>query len=198
MYWYRQRKPNLGLPPGWVAAKDFSLVAYERELTDKELLEYDLEIWEGEELTEIKKVVIPKFVAEFLGSHWEDGEPAKEDKADLIRHQEQYIRSFGTSELKNWIVKADNFILFVEAVMNGYEVEKEKLYYVKLPISVWNNHLEELETIPSYLQFDNTSDEFNIFGTSDSCFRNFKAKLTEETIKSIDERYWAFAVEVEG
>lgn len=156
------------------------------------------EIWEGEELTEIKKVVIPKFVAEFLGSHWEDGEPAKEDKADLIRHQEQYIRSFGTSELKNWIVKADNFILFVEAVMNGYEVEKEKLYYVKLPISVWNNHLEELETTPSYLQFDNTSDEFNIFGTSNSYFRNFKAKLTEETIKSIDERYWAFAVEVEG
>lgn len=155
------------------------------------------EIWEGEELTEIKKVVIPKFVAEFLGSHWEDAEPTKEDKADLIRNQEQYIRSFGTSELKNWIVKADNFILFVEAVMNGYEVEKEKLYYVKLPISVWNNHLEELETTPSYLQFDNTSDEFNIFGTSNSYFRNFKAKLTEETIKSIDERYWAFAVEAE-
>ena len=47
-YWYRQRKPNLGLPPVWVASKDFSLVSYERELTDKELLEYDLEIWEGE------------------------------------------------------------------------------------------------------------------------------------------------------
>lgn len=45
-YWYRQRKPHLGLPPGWVAAKDFRLVAYERELTDKELLKYDLEIWE--------------------------------------------------------------------------------------------------------------------------------------------------------
>lgn len=149
-------------------------------------------------MTEIKKVVIPRFVAEFLGSHWEDGEPAKEDKADLIRHQEQYIRSFGTSELKNWIVKADNFILFVEAVMNGYEVEKEKLYYVKLPITVWNNHLEELETTPSYLHFDNTSDEFRIFTSAKSYTTNFKAKLTEERIKSIDERYWAFAVEVEG
>ncbi|MGA4724188.1 DUF3850 domain-containing protein [Carnobacterium maltaromaticum] len=156
------------------------------------------EIWEDEELTEIKKVVIPKFVAEFLGSHWEDGEPAKEDKADLIRHQEQYIRSFGTSELKNWIVKADNFILFVEAVMNGYEVEKEKLYYVKLPITVWNNHLEELETTPSYLHFDNTSDEFRIFTSAKIYTTNFKAKLTEERIKSIDERYWAFAVEAEG
>lgn len=28
-------------------------------------------------MTEIKKVVIPRFVAEFLGSHWEDGEPAE-------------------------------------------------------------------------------------------------------------------------
>ncbi|MFS7413379.1 hypothetical protein AB6889_12305 [Carnobacterium maltaromaticum] len=48
-YWYRQRKPYSAIPAGWVAAKDFSLVAYERELTDKELLEYDLEIWEGEQ-----------------------------------------------------------------------------------------------------------------------------------------------------
>lgn len=135
------------------------------------------EIWESEELTEIKKVVIPKFVAEFLGSHWDDGEPAKEDKADLIRHQEQYIRSFGTSELKNWIVKADNFILFVEAVMNGYEVEKEKLYYVSLP----------------YLGFMTNSFDFPITKVKED-----GAKSTEQEIKSIDERYWAFAVEVEG
>ena len=48
-YWYRQRKPYSAIPAGWVAAKDFRLVAYERELTDKELLEYDLEIWEGKQ-----------------------------------------------------------------------------------------------------------------------------------------------------
>lgn len=133
-------------------------------------------IWEDKELTENKKVVIPKFVAEFLGSHWEDGEPAKEDKADLIRNQEQYIRSFGTSELKNWIVKADNFILFVEAVMNGYEVKKEKLYYVSLP----------------YLGFMTNSFDFPLTKAKED-----GAKSTEQQIKSIDERYWAFAVEVE-
>ncbi|MGA4725649.1 DUF1642 domain-containing protein [Carnobacterium maltaromaticum] len=131
-----------------------------------------------------KKVVIPKFVAEFLGSHWEDGEPAKEDKADLIRHQEQYIRSFGTSELKNWIVKADNFILFVEAVMNGYEVEKEKLYYVELPelgYLIKRSHTDYI--------FVNNEKLDN---------KRLTSKLTEQEIKSIDERYWAFAVEVEG
>lgn len=131
-----------------------------------------------------KKVVIPKFVAEFLGSHWENGEPAKEDKADLIRHQEQYIRSFGTSELKNWIVKADNFILFVEAVMNGYEVEKEKLYYVELPelgYLIKRSHADYI--------FVNNEKLDN---------KRLTSKLTEQEIKSIDERYWAFAVEVEG
>ena len=149
------------------------------------------EIWEGEELTEIKKVVIPKFVAEFLGSHWEDGEPAKEDKADLIRHQEQYIRSFGTSELKNWIVKADNFILFVEAVMNGYEVEKEKLYYVELP--------EKKETLNARVLKKHPNREIG-FGLVDKLDLETatQIRLTEQEIKSIDERYWAFAVEVEG
>lgn len=149
------------------------------------------EIWEGEELTEITKVVIPKFVAEFLGSHWEDGEPAKEDKADLIRHQEQYIRSFGTSELKNWIVKADNFILFVEAVMNGYEVEKEKLYYVELP--------EKKETLNARVLKKHPNREIG-FGLVDKLDLKTatQIRLTEQEIKSIDERYWAFAVEVEG
>ena len=149
------------------------------------------EIWEGEELTEIKKVVIPKFVAEFLGSHWEDGEPAKEDKADLIRHQEQYIRSFGSSEVKNWIVKADNFILFVEAVMNGYEVEKEKLYYVELP--------EKKETLNARVLKKHPNREIG-FGLVDKLDLETatQIRLTEQEIKSIDERYWAFAVEVEG
>ncbi|MFS7490241.1 DUF1642 domain-containing protein [Carnobacterium maltaromaticum] len=154
-------------------------------------LEYLKEIMEGEELTEIKKVVIPKFVAEFLGSHWEDGEPEKEDKADLIRHQEQYIRSFGTSELKNWIVKADNFILFVEAVMNGYEVEKEKLYYVELP--------EKKETLNARVLKKHPNREIG-FGLVDKLDLETatQIRLTEQEIKSIDERYWAFAVEVEG
>ena len=139
----------------------------------------------------LKKVVIPKFVAEFLGSHWEDGEPAKEDKADLIRHQEQYIRSFGSSEVKNWIVKADNFILFVEAVMNGYEVEKEKLYYVELP--------EKKETLNARVLKKHPNREIG-FGLVDKLDLETatQIRLTEQEIKSIDERYWAFAVEVEG
>ncbi|MBC9787195.1 DUF1642 domain-containing protein [Carnobacterium maltaromaticum] len=137
-----------------------------------------------------KKVVIPKFVAEFLGSHWEDAEPTKEDKADLIRHQEQYIRSFGTSELKNWIVKADNFILFVEVVMNGYEVEKEKLYYVELPLKKMLNGCGRLG--------EGYGGEIKVLFTQIELQPNWKTKFTEQEIKSIDERYWAFAVEVEG
>ncbi|MGX7378725.1 DUF1642 domain-containing protein [Carnobacterium maltaromaticum] len=141
-------------------------------------------------MTEIKKVAIPKFIAEAMQGY---------DSLEMMIGEEYYSNSseeIGNDDIQCWI--EENFETLCRAWLDGYEVKKEKLYYVKLPISVWNNHLEELETTPSYLQFDNTSDEFNIFGTSNSYFRNFKAKLTEETIKSIDERYWAFAVEVEG
>ncbi|MBC9808736.1 DUF1642 domain-containing protein [Carnobacterium maltaromaticum] len=196
-YWYRQRKPNLGLPPGWVAAKDFSLVAYERELTDKELLEYDLEIWEDEELTEIKKVVIPKFIAEAMQGY---------DSLEMMLGEEYYSNSseeIGNDDIQCWIDDIqcwidENFETLCRAWLDGYEVKKEKLYYVKLPVSIWNNHLDELETNWGYLQHDITSNETNICIRTRGEYANFRTELTEETIKSIDERYWAFAVEAEG
>ncbi|MFS7393987.1 DUF1642 domain-containing protein [Carnobacterium maltaromaticum] len=189
-YWYRQRKPYSAIPAWWVAAKDFSLVAYERELTDKELLEYDLEIWEDEELTEIKKVVIPKFIAEAMQGY---------DSLEMMLGEEYYSNSseeIGNDDIQCWI--DENFETLCRAWLDGYEVKKEKLYYVKLPVSIWNNHLDELETNWGYLQHDITSDETNICIRTRGEYANFRTELTEETIKSIDERYWAFAVEAEG
>lgn len=123
-----------------------------------------------------KKVVIPQFVAKFLDDHADGMSPTNWYKADLIRNQEQYIRDYGTIKLKDWIVQADNFILFVEAVLYDYEVEKEKLYYVVLP----------------YIGYM-TSDRGQPFV---DC-KEDAAKSSEREIKSIDERYWPFAVEVE-
>lgn len=147
-------------------------------------------IQEGEGLTEIKKVVIPKFIAESMQGYdslqmmlWEEYDSCSSEEID-------------SDDVFCWI--DENFEMLCRAWLDGYEVKKEKLYYVKLPISVWSNHLEELETEPRYLHFDNTSDEFNLFRTTNSYFGNYKSKLTEQQIKSIDERYWAFAVEVEG
>ncbi|MBK4856559.1 DUF1642 domain-containing protein [Enterococcus faecium] len=73
------------------------------------------------------------------------------------------------------------------SLYNGYEVEKEPLYYVKLPV-VYFNHLD-LET---YLMKD---DRGNITIADNNDFDDMK--FTESEIKAIDERFWPFAVPVE-
>lgn len=98
----------------------------------------------------------------------------------------------GTKELLNWIVENEgddypNKKKATEALLYGYEVEEEPLYYVKLPV-VYFNHLD-LET---YLMKD---DRGNITIADNNDFDDMK--FTEAEIKAIDERYWAFAVPVE-
>ncbi|MDH8064499.1 DUF1642 domain-containing protein, partial [Lactococcus lactis subsp. lactis] len=76
-------------------------------------------------------------------------------------------------------------ILTLVGMRNGYTVEKPQLFYIALP---------------------------KVYGLSDSTFvskaesgiiseftkgKDYALKLTEEEIKSIDERYWQFAVPVE-
>ncbi|MBC1913104.1 DUF1642 domain-containing protein [Listeria booriae] len=88
--------------------------------------------------------------------------------------------------------------LFARAWLNGYEVEKEPLYYVKMPFSTWDEDSADLVTNWAYLQHDVTSDETRMAATNTEFPSNdFKSKLSEGTIKAIDERYWQFAVPVE-
>lgn len=76
------------------------------------------------------------------------------------------------------------------------EIEKEPLYYVRLPYEVWDEEAAELKTEYLYLHYEITSDETRIFPTKEPR-KEFVAKLDEITIKSVDERYWPFAVPVE-
>ncbi len=88
-------------------------------------------------------------------------------------------------ELLAWATRQSYETLL--SLYNGYEVEKEPLYYVKLPV-VYFNHWD-LET---YLMKD---DRGNITIADNNDFDNMK--FTESEIKAIDERYWPFAVPVE-
>ncbi|NSR64107.1 DUF1642 domain-containing protein [Enterococcus faecalis] len=78
-------------------------------------------------------------------------------------------------ELANWLNK--NETTFEYAWIHGYEVEKEQLYYVKLP---------EI----GYMRFG-----FCIPVTESI---EEAKKYTEQEIKAVDERYWPFAVKVDG
>ncbi|HHS3260034.1 TPA: DUF1642 domain-containing protein [Listeria monocytogenes] len=83
---------------------------------------------------------------------------------------------------------------------DGYEVEKEPLYYVRLPLSTWNDDAAELEVINMYVLLNKQSDETTFTGLIINKNKKWTTKLTEAEIKSMPEGdiYWQFAVPVEG
>lgn len=117
------------------------------------------------QLDEPKKVVVPKFVAEWL-------EECKNNATlgECLRcfHFGSDIRSVVSADenVEGWIDEGDNDLLLARAWLNGYEVEEEPFYYVKLPGVGYLNNADG------------------------------GIKHTEQEIKAIDERYWPFAVKV--
>lgn len=79
-------------------------------------------------------------------------------------------------EYAKWI--QDNINTFMSAWIDGYTVEKEQLYEIRIPLPNGN-----------YASIDSKG---YIWG---ELIPN-KYKLTESEVKNIDERYWAFAVPV--
>lgn len=93
----------------------------------------------------------------------------------------------GTKELLNWIVENEgddypNKKKATEALLYGYEVEKEPKYYLILPhiTKMTHGHATKIHNISTGVTKDLAYDIFS-----------------EEEIKEIDERYWPFAVPVE-
>ncbi|EAG1169695.1 TPA: DUF1642 domain-containing protein [Listeria monocytogenes] len=102
-------------------------------------------------------------------------------------------------EMYEWLTStADNQELFAHAWLDGYEVEKEPLYYVKLPLSTWNDDAAELEVINMYVLLNIQSDETTFTGSIINKNKKWKTKLTEAEIKGMQkgEIYWQFAVPV--
>ncbi|EKJ6092301.1 DUF1642 domain-containing protein, partial [Listeria monocytogenes] len=103
-------------------------------------------------------------------------------------------------EMYEWLISsADNQELLARAWLDGYEVEKEPLYYVRLPLSTWNDDAAELEVINMYVLLNVQSDETSITGSIINENKEWRTKLTEAEIKGIPggEIYWQFAVLVE-
>lgn len=149
------------------------------------------------QLDEPQKPVIPQLVAGWL-EKFTDPFTKAEKIAYLIKSKDGdsyyfcdwFVRDGILTqeqgeELLAWATRQSYETLL--SLYNGYEVEEEPLYYVKLPV-VYFNHLD-LET---YLMKD---DRGNITIADNNDFDDMK--FTESEIKAIDERYWAFAVPVE-
>ncbi|ETT99990.1 DUF1642 domain-containing protein [Enterococcus faecalis] len=145
---------------------------------------YSAAIGLAKRLDESKKVVVPPMIDKFIR---ENEDPIYEICA-WADHYGSDGRTCSDPELStviNWFGK--NSKEFYQAVINGYEVAKEQLYYVKFDILYLQKYLvKNVETDQFYL-----SNNEKVVGNYE------QVKFTEQEIKAIDERYWPFAVKVE-
>lgn len=130
----------------------------------------------AKQLKESKKAILPKTADDFI----EESLGMGSDKVDIISSADSFSQEIPDDEFSLWF--KSNRDLFVDALANGYEVEKEQLYYVLLP-EIGEHESRYFLDQDGELSLDNQLCEYY--------------KLTEQEIKAIDERYWPFAVKVE-
>ncbi|EGO9002012.1 DUF1642 domain-containing protein [Enterococcus faecalis] len=132
-------------------------------------------------LDEPKKVVVPKFVAEWIEYAKKKGDSLIDSFNPWDLYGAEYI------DATRWI--DNNQETFALAWVNGYEFEKEQLYYVDF-INDGDVHKR--------LILDHENGKYNIVDWSDNLIGLVQEMFTEQEIKAIDERYWPFAVKVDG
>lgn len=99
-------------------------------------------------------------------------------------YDEEY--SFLTEKIESWLTVPKNKVKLMSALDNGYEVEKEQLYKVVID----HKYLVQL--------FSGRTDARLVEYEELTNWHDSAYKLTESVIKAIDERYWPFAVKVDG
>ncbi|HCW3208571.1 TPA: DUF1642 domain-containing protein [Listeria monocytogenes] len=163
---------------GWYNGKEFgtgnSLVKVSK---DKIIATKDCFIAKEKEA---ELVVVPQLVGDFLENHSkEDGHTLHDLLCDLLTS-----RASLDENVYDWIMENnnENGELLARAWLDGYEVEKEPLYYVQL--------------IPNSLGYLNVRNDGRR-SLSDSVQNDiFKTQFTEGEMREMDERYWQFAVPV--
>ncbi|EAF4479008.1 TPA: DUF1642 domain-containing protein [Listeria monocytogenes] len=141
---------------------------------------------------EQERIVVPQFVAD-----WIEQKKANGDHLYIAMDKSWQSMNYKVS---GWLEDRENsYDKFARAWLDGYEVEKEPLYYVRLPLSTWNDDAAELEVINMYVLLNVQSDETSITGSIINENKEWRTKLTEAEIKGIPggEIYWQFAVLVE-
>lgn len=130
-----------------------------------------------EQLNEIdtKKVTVPQFVADWI-------EECKNDDFHLFGAMEEM--SLHQKKLDYWFREDDNMELFARAWLDGYEVEKEKKYIVKL---------KNVRDIFGILNFSKRSKEWHF---SDSNTNNHHR--TTHTRKELEDANFGWVFDCEG
>lgn len=140
------------------------------------------------QLDEPQKVKVPACAGELLDYYRKSADV--DLLALLICFKDWYFRNDKTSESEeaiDWLVKHPE--KFMKAWIDGYEVDEERKYYIRLTIP-------SSSVIGLYLGF-NKDGKFDTSYGKPHITWGWKCRFTEKEIKAIDERYWPFAVPVE-
>lgn len=143
---------------------------------------YSLAIDLAKKLDEPEKVVVPQFVADWFEDNFEE---LDWELGGVL------INAFNTnrnerSDFQDWLVDTTNYPIetLIRMKLFGYKVEKEQLYKVVID----HKYLVQL--------FSGRTDARLVEYEELTNWHDSAYKLTESVIKSIDERYWPFAVKV--
>ena len=133
------------------------------------------------QIDEPQKVVIPKFVAEWI-------EELKKSHSNLAWVWQVYPNE---PKVKNWL--ESNTEKFMRAWLDGYEIEKEKLYTVEIPNPNNEYSMNVLIRLPSSGKIALVA----LHKPNTSYLKNKEYQLTESEIKQDFEWAWQWAEEVE-
>ncbi|CAG5555109.1 DUF1642 domain-containing protein [Streptococcus pneumoniae] len=92
------------------------------------------------QLDEPEKVKVPRFVAEWI----EEARKACKDVVELFEFD------FTNDEVRKWFMQERPFDLVARAWLDGYEVEEEKRYFVKIKGNIKENMLVYGEFLKRY------------------------------------------------
>ena len=135
-------------------------------------------------IDEPQKVVVPKYVAEWIESQKE----SFSDSSVIDMYDNLTLDNNGGHYHEVWLWVIDHHYDFIKAWHDGYTVEQEKLYTVEIPNPNLNAH--------TILQ--KTENGIVLIGVTHDRWRGWETgKLTEDEIRKDFEWAWQWAKEVE-
>lgn len=106
-----------------------------------------------EQLDEPQKITVPQFVADLI----EEARIYEWDLDDLFEHISEYS---GDSEVSIWFYTLGNIDILARAWLDGYEVETEKRYTVKVKGNLGQYlgkyYLNNVELTPQFIRVQNS------------------------------------------
>ena len=139
------------------------------------------------------KSVVPKFIAEYI-EHCKVNDITLLGALDPVSKLggEGPVNSFGTSMGKCIAWATHNQNTFARAWLDGYEIEKEPLYFVEIP----NPNTKDVYNY--FLKKESSTGKVVLFKKSVNPRNNKDLWLTESEIKEDFEWAWQWAKEVEA